>query len=159
VVACFDNKETVIGPFVASEFVTTADGSLRGFLVTSQKHERTKDIFGERRAAHCGRKSRNTHNSSSSLCMTAFLRWLFLGSLQECWEKEDRNQGLDQQRVYGERKTQCGPACFLVLPEWLLREAPELGLTAAHQFSAGELSGNEHNDYGGWHADCERLVA
>ena len=46
VVACFDKKETVLGPFTASETVTTADKLWTGFLLTSQKHERTKDTFG-----------------------------------------------------------------------------------------------------------------
>ena len=46
-VARFDNKETVMGPFVASETVTIADATLTGFLLTSQKQERTKDTFGD----------------------------------------------------------------------------------------------------------------
>ena len=46
-VACFDKKETVLGPFTASETVTTADKLWTGFLLTSQKHERIKDTFGE----------------------------------------------------------------------------------------------------------------
>jgi alpha-galactosidase len=45
VVACFDTKETVMGPFTASETVTTAD-PLIGFLLTSQKHEHLKDAVG-----------------------------------------------------------------------------------------------------------------
>ena len=47
VVACFDKKETVLGPFTASETVTTADKLWTGFLLTSQTHEHTKDTFGE----------------------------------------------------------------------------------------------------------------
>jgi alpha-galactosidase len=47
VVARFDKKETVMGPFTASETVTTADKTWAGFLLTSQKRERTKDAFGE----------------------------------------------------------------------------------------------------------------
>ena len=47
VVALFDKKETVMGPFTASETVTTADKRWTEFLVTSQKLERTKDAFGE----------------------------------------------------------------------------------------------------------------
>ena len=47
VIACFDEKQTGLGPFTASETVTTADKAWTGFLLTSQKHERTKD---ERRA-------------------------------------------------------------------------------------------------------------
>ncbi len=47
VVACFDKRETVLGPFTASETVTTADRLWTGFLLTSQRHERTKDRFGE----------------------------------------------------------------------------------------------------------------
>ena len=46
VVARFDNKETLMGPFIASETPTIGDRALTGFLLTSQKHERTKDIFG-----------------------------------------------------------------------------------------------------------------
>jgi hypothetical protein len=41
VVARFDMKETVMGPFTASETVTTADKPWTGFLLTSQKHGRT----------------------------------------------------------------------------------------------------------------------
>jgi alpha-galactosidase len=47
VVARFDNKETVMGPFTASETVTTSDKPWTGFLLTSQKHEHTKNSFGE----------------------------------------------------------------------------------------------------------------
>lgn len=47
VVARFDRTETVTGPFTASETVTTADKLWTGFLLTSQKHGRTKDVFGE----------------------------------------------------------------------------------------------------------------
>ena len=47
VVACFDKKETVMGPFTASETVTTADKPRTAFLLISQKHEHTKDNFGE----------------------------------------------------------------------------------------------------------------
>src|SRR5580700_8991257 len=47
VVARFDKTETVMGPFTASETVTTADKLLTGFLLTSVKHGRTKDAFGE----------------------------------------------------------------------------------------------------------------
>ena len=47
VVACFDKKETVMGPFTASETVTTTDKPWIGFLLTSQKHEHTKNAFGE----------------------------------------------------------------------------------------------------------------
>jgi alpha-galactosidase len=47
VVAHFDKKETVMGPFTASETVTTAEKDWAGFLMTSQKHERAKDAFGE----------------------------------------------------------------------------------------------------------------
>ena len=36
-----------MGPFTASETVTTADKPFAVFLLTSQKHERTKDTFGE----------------------------------------------------------------------------------------------------------------
>ncbi len=47
VVARFNNKETVMGPFTASETVTTADKARTEFLLTSQKHDRTKDAFGD----------------------------------------------------------------------------------------------------------------
>src|ERR1035437_7763333 len=47
VVARFDKTETVMGPFTASETVTTADKAWTGFLLASQKHGRTKDTFGE----------------------------------------------------------------------------------------------------------------
>jgi alpha-galactosidase len=47
VVARFGNKETVIGPFVASEIVTIADTNSTRFPLTSQKQGRVKDIFGD----------------------------------------------------------------------------------------------------------------
>ncbi len=47
VVARFDNKETVMGPFTASETVTIAGKPWTGFLLTTQKHRHTKDAFGE----------------------------------------------------------------------------------------------------------------
>jgi len=47
VVACFEKKETVLGPFTASETVATADKLWTGFRLTSQTHERIKDTFGE----------------------------------------------------------------------------------------------------------------
>ena len=46
-VARFDKRETVMGRFTASETVTTANKPWTGFLLTSQKLERTKDTFGE----------------------------------------------------------------------------------------------------------------
>jgi alpha-galactosidase len=47
VVARFDKTETVLGPFTASETVATAGKLWTGFLLTSQKHARTKDAFGQ----------------------------------------------------------------------------------------------------------------
>ena len=47
VVARFDKKETVMGPFSASETVTTADKAWDGFVLASQKREHAKDAFGE----------------------------------------------------------------------------------------------------------------
>ncbi len=47
VVARFDNKETTMGPFTASESVTAADKAWTEFPVTSQKHERVSDAFGK----------------------------------------------------------------------------------------------------------------
>jgi len=47
VVACFDKQETGMGPFSASETLTTSDKHWTEFLLTSQKRERTKDAFGE----------------------------------------------------------------------------------------------------------------
>jgi len=46
VVARFDNKETVMGPFTASETVTTAGKSIMDFQLASQRSARTKDAFG-----------------------------------------------------------------------------------------------------------------
>ena len=47
VVARFDKTETVMGPFTASETVTTADKLWTGFLLTSHKRERIEDAFGD----------------------------------------------------------------------------------------------------------------
>ncbi len=47
VVARFDGTETVMGPFTDSETVTTANKLWTGFALTSQKHARTKDAFGQ----------------------------------------------------------------------------------------------------------------
>jgi hypothetical protein len=57
VIARFDEKQTGMGPFTASETVTTANKTWTGFLLTSQKNERTKDAFGEgahRNIVHLG---------------------------------------------------------------------------------------------------------
>ena len=47
VVARFDNKETIMGPFTASESVTAADKTWTEFPLTSQKHERVSDAYGK----------------------------------------------------------------------------------------------------------------
>jgi len=47
VVARFGGKDTSMGPFTASETVTIANRVWPAFLLTSQKQERTKDIFGD----------------------------------------------------------------------------------------------------------------
>ena len=47
VVARFDNTETVLGPFTASETLTTAGKVWTEFLLTSQKQAPVKDAFGE----------------------------------------------------------------------------------------------------------------
>jgi alpha-galactosidase len=47
VVARFDKTETVLGPFTASETVTTAGKLWSEFLLTSQAHARIKDTFGQ----------------------------------------------------------------------------------------------------------------
>ena len=46
VIARFDNKETTMGPFTASESVTAADKAWIEFPVTSTKHERMTDAAG-----------------------------------------------------------------------------------------------------------------
>ena len=46
VIARFDNKETVLGPFTASESVTAADKTWTEFPQTSIKHERVNDAYG-----------------------------------------------------------------------------------------------------------------
>lgn len=46
VVARFDGNETTMGPFVASERVTTADKLWSEFSLVSQKNERASDAFG-----------------------------------------------------------------------------------------------------------------
>ncbi len=47
VVARVGKKEMPMGPFTASETVTTTDKTWAGFLLTSQKQQRTKDTFGD----------------------------------------------------------------------------------------------------------------
>jgi alpha-galactosidase len=47
VIARFNHKETVMGPFTASETLTVADKPWPGFLLTSQKHDLAKDAFGK----------------------------------------------------------------------------------------------------------------
>ena len=47
VVARFDNQETIMGPFTASESLTAADKTWTEFLLTSQKHERVSDAYGK----------------------------------------------------------------------------------------------------------------
>jgi alpha-galactosidase len=45
-IARFDNKETVLGPFTASETVAGADKVVTNFQLISQKHEPVTDAFG-----------------------------------------------------------------------------------------------------------------
>ena len=47
VVARFDNQETIMGPFTASESLTAADKTWTEFPLTSQKHERVSDAYGK----------------------------------------------------------------------------------------------------------------
>src|SRR4051794_35144654 len=47
VIARFGKKEMLMGPFTASETVTTTDKAWAGFLLISQKQQRTKDTFGD----------------------------------------------------------------------------------------------------------------
>ena len=47
VIARFDNKETVLGPFTASEALTTTGKVWTDFVLTSQKQAPVKDAFGE----------------------------------------------------------------------------------------------------------------
>ena len=47
VVARFDNQETIMGPFTASESLTAADKTWTEFPLTSQKHERVSDVYGK----------------------------------------------------------------------------------------------------------------
>src|ERR1700728_4697361 len=47
VVARFGHKETVLGPFTASETVTTAGKLWTEFVLTSQKQGPVKDAFGD----------------------------------------------------------------------------------------------------------------
>ena len=47
VVARFDKKETVLGPFTASETLTTVGKVWTEFLLTSHKQEPVKDAFGQ----------------------------------------------------------------------------------------------------------------
>ena len=46
-IARFDNKDTITGPFTASESVTAADKTWTEFPLTSQKHERVSDTYGK----------------------------------------------------------------------------------------------------------------
>jgi alpha-galactosidase len=46
VIARFDNKEIVTGPFTVSESITSADHAWTEFPLQSQKHERVKDAYG-----------------------------------------------------------------------------------------------------------------
>ena len=64
VVALFDKKETVIGPFTASETVTTADKTWTEFLSDLAKTRAHKRRFRRGRAAHRRRKSRNADEES-----------------------------------------------------------------------------------------------
>ena len=61
VVARFDNTETVLGPFTASETLTTAGKGWTEFLLTSQQQAPVKDAFGEGKRLTCRRKSGNPH--------------------------------------------------------------------------------------------------
>ena len=61
VVARFDNEETMLGPFTASETLTTAGKVWTEFPLTSQKQERGQRRFWAGDAAHRRRKGGDAH--------------------------------------------------------------------------------------------------
>ena len=160
VVARFDKTETVLGPFTASETLTTAGKVWTEFLLTSQKQERVKDAFGEgKRLTVEGKAGTLTKTVSVTVyddfpAMAFFdVQYTNTGTTELAIKSWTNNAyTMDAQR-------RCGPAGILVLPEWLLRETSQLGLTAAHQFSARELPGNECQRLWRRYADCRCLAA
>ena len=141
VVARFDKKETVLGPFTASETLTTAGKVWTEFPLTSQKQERVKDAFGQgTRLTVEGKAGTLTKRVSVTVyddfpAMAFFnVQYINTGKTELAIRSWTNNAyTLDAQP--GAR-----PARILVLPEWLLRETSQLGLTAAHQFSSKRIT-------------------
>ena len=160
VVARFDKKETVMGPFTASETVTTADKPWTEFLLTSQKHERTKDTFGEGERLTVEGKAGTLTKTVSVTVYDDFPAMAFFDvqytntGTTKLAIKSWTNNAYTVNAQAGARR-----AGFLVLPERLLRETPQLGPAAAHQFSAGKLSRHECQRLWRRHADCRCLAA
>jgi alpha-galactosidase len=160
VVARFDKTETVLGPFTASETVTTAGKLWTGFLLTSQKQGRIKDAFGEGERLTVEGKAGTLTKMVSVTVYDDFPTMAF-------FDVQYTNTGTTALAVKSwtnnaytmNAQPGAGPARFLVLPEWLLREASQLGATAARQFSAGELSRHECQRLWRRYADCRRLAA
>ena len=160
VVARFDKKETVLGPFTASETVTTADKLWAEFLLTSQKHERTKDAFGEGERLTVEGKAGTLTKTVSVTIYDDFPAMAF-------FDVQYTNTGTSKLAIKSwtnnaytvNAQRGAGRASFLVLPEWLLRETSQLGPAAAHRFSAGELSRHECQRLWRGHADRRCLAA
>ena len=106
VVARFDNKETVLGPFTASETVTTAGKVWTEFLLTSQKQAPIKDAFGEGKRLTVEGKA----GALKEVRLRHRIRRLPRDGVLRCpvhqyGNNRARGQELDQQRVHDERAT------------------------------------------------------
>ena len=159
VVACFDKKETVMGPFTASETVTTADKPWTEFLLTSQKHEHTKDAFGEGEQLTVEGKAGTLTKRVTVTIYDDFPAMAF-------FEVQYTNTGTSKLAIKSwtnnaytvNAQRSAGSASFLVLPERLIRETSQLDTAAAHKLSAGELSRHERQRLRWRHADCRCLA-
>ena len=161
VIALFDNKETVLGAFTASETLTTTGKVWTEFVLTSQKQGPIKDAFGEGKRLTIEGKAGALKKSVSVTVYDNFPTMAF-------FDVQYTNTGRTELAVkswtnnaytISAQPGQGQHAPVLVLPEWLVREASQLGLAAARQFSAGELSGHECQRLRRRYADCRRLAA
>ena len=160
VVARFDKTETVMGPFTASETVTTADKPWTGFLLTSQKHERTKDAFGEGERLTVEGKAGTLTKMVSVTVYDDFPAMAF-------FDVQYTNTGTTKLAVKSwtnnaytvNAQRAVGPPAFWSYQSGSYEKRPNWVVPLHSQFSAGELSRHECQRLWWRYADCRRLAA
>ena len=160
VVARFDKTETVMGPFTASETVTTADKLWTGFLLTSQKHGRTKDAFGEGERLTVEGKAGTLTKMVSVTVYDDFPAMAF-------FEAQYTNTGTTELAINSwtnnayilNAQRSVGPPAFWSYQSGSYEKRPNWVLPLYTKFSAGELSRHECQRLWWRYPDYRRLAA